>query len=87
MKLFIAAALVAIASAQIDYPGDYCCELFDDWEYEGTSKLLCIDNDTGPEGKWFNLYHEDFNNITKSFWCGSKVIHEFGINYPNEYHG
>ena len=86
MKYFVAAALAAVASA-LDYPGDYCCSLYSSWNYGGSSASVCINADTGSGGKWFNLSDVGFDNILYSYWCGSKVLYEFGWGYQGEYRG
>ena len=78
MKQFIAVALAAVASA-IDYPGDYCCALFGNWylatDYGYTT--LCIDESTGPEGRFFRLADYSFDYKMYSYWCGSNIYAEF----------
>ena len=85
-NLFSIALFTTVASA-LDYPGNNCCQLFGRENYAGASVKLCIGGDVGPEGQWFNLEEEGFDDSMYSYWCGSKITYEFGWDYPGDYHG
>ena len=63
---------------QAVYPGDYCCRLYKDINFNGETELLCHD---GVESTEYNMSMNDseieFNNRTSSFMCGKHTWFNF----------
>ena len=69
----------------LDYPGDYCCTLWEAAGYEWSSVNLCLptDSDTGiptKDDETFLLKNYGFDNIMSSWWCGKYVSYDFCVN-------
>ena len=66
-----------------EYPGDNCCILFDEpnWE-EGSSLTLC--RDPNLKTQLFDLHDYDFDNKASSGYCGKNVAYDFCDNGPDK---
>ena len=69
MTLLVAAQ----ANATINYPGDLCCTLYDNYNYEGAAFSVCYDAyRQGSQDYWLDpTYH------VKSWWCGKNISYDF----------
>ena len=68
---------VGAFACEPDYPGDYCCRVFKDQNYEGDSANLCLtEPDLRPE-LWFDMSIYGLENSVSSYACGSKVAYDF----------
>ena len=51
LALMAATAFAGVA----DYPGDYCCRLFRDRDFNGDSVSLCLDDPDLVSEEWFYM--------------------------------
>ena len=89
-KILASFVLVNSAAAGNVYPGDKCCTLYRDSNFEGDQLNLCFDEDTyGRHGQqqWilrdFNLPNssDQWENRVSSYWCGKNVAYDFCDKY------
>ena len=61
------------------YPGDYCCRVYEDFNYKGESQLFCYDIEKlgKSDTKMWHLGGHLYENNAKSWSCGKHVSYEF----------
>ena len=60
------------AEENLSYPGDLCCNLYDDGNYGGTVKKFCLGSKTSGDTTW-SMDDYDFHDKMSSWWCGKNV--------------
>ena len=87
---FAIALVNSAAAGDMSYPGDLCCTLYRDNDFEGSQLKLCLDTDTygfNGQQQWilrdFNVNSSDdtWENRLSSYWCGKNVEYDFCHNY------
>ena len=61
---------------KVQYPGDLCCDLFNDENFEGKSKRYCNDG-IGTAMKQWDMIEERFDNKFSSLYCGKNTWYNF----------
>lgn len=49
----------------LDYPGHLCCTFYDDENWGGETRTLCLEGDAEQ-----SFHFDTFNDKTSSFYCG-----------------
>ena len=58
-------------AGRLEYPGDFCCSIFDHYHFEGYTRRYCYDELVhGPEAK---IQIDYLNNRVSSWYCGDKI--------------
>ena len=60
---------------EVNYPGDFCCTLFEDPYLRGAQLTLCHDGDGTT--KSFDLAGEFMDKRMSSYYCGKNVAYDF----------
>ena len=78
MQYFVGAAiLAATAVGAIQEPESNCCILYDNSNFGGATKTICLDTESYPDGRWFNMKDIGFDNTLNGFICGRSVFYNF----------
>lgn len=64
------------AEENLSYPGDLCCNLYDDGNYGGTVKKFCLGSKTSGDTTW-SMDDYNFHDKMSSWWCGKNVSYDF----------
>ena len=59
------------------YPGDSCCELYKDYNYEGESLKLCYTIKDGSPQEFDLRTYDDFDQSVDSWYCGKNIAYDF----------
>lgn len=69
-------------SANIDYPGDRCCQVYEDSGFGGGWLLSCL-SDGFTEG-YVDVVDYGFNDKMSSWWCGKDIAYDFCNDNPGD---
>lgn len=77
MNYFKSIAVFAVtAHAQLEYPGDYCCNLYPATRYGMDPKSVCYDPKKGGK-QLTDLTNTSYHDVISSWWCGKNVSYDF----------
>ena len=63
------------AAANLDYPGDLCCRLYEGGNWRGSTRTFCLDNPNESQG--WDMRDYGFNDKAGSWYCGKSVAYDF----------
>ena len=79
-KTLFSAAMLAVACQALNYPGDSCCDLYADKNFNGQRVHACLGDalsptpTPAPAGMTIKYLPDfDFHDKMSSYWCGKNV--------------